>query len=152
MMFLLDTNLLTRAAQPHHPMHAPADASVKLLLNAGETGCIVPQNLYEFWVVSTRPVAQNGLGMSVSVAEAEISKIRGIFKLLDDNAAILFEWEKLVVKYQVAGKNGHDARLVAAMIVHGLTKLLTFNKSDFSRYNEIVAVTPDEVVNAAKAP
>ncbi len=30
--------------------------------------------------------------------------------------------------------NVHDARLTAAMLVHGLTHILTFNISDFARY------------------
>ncbi|MCG6133823.1 MAG: hypothetical protein MET45_04030 [Nostoc sp. LLA-1] len=39
--------------------------------------------------------------------------------------------------------NVHDARLVAVMCVHGLTHILTFNISDFTRYsNEIIAVHP----------
>lgn len=35
------------------------------------------------------------------------------------------------------GKNAHDARLVAAMVRHGLTHILTFNAQDFSRYRGI---------------
>jgi hypothetical protein len=46
----------------------------------------------------------------------------------------------------VVGKNGHDARLVAAMMVHGLTHLLTFNVQDFRRYPGITAVTPADVL------
>jgi predicted nucleic acid-binding protein len=40
----------------------------------------------------------------------------------------------------------HDARLVAAMQVHGIGAILTFDKAGFSRYAGI------EVVNAADAP
>jgi hypothetical protein len=48
----------------------------------------------------------------------------------------------------VVGKNAHDARLVAAMNVHGLTQLLTFNNQDFQRYPGISVVTPDDVLKA----
>jgi predicted nucleic acid-binding protein len=42
----------------------------------------------------------------------------------------------------VKGKNAHDARLVAAMVRHGLTHILTFNAQDFSRYRGITIMTP----------
>ena len=56
------------------------------------------------------------------------------------------EWERLVDHYQVKGKNGHDARLVAAMIVHGIERLLTFNVADFRRYREITVISPESVL------
>jgi hypothetical protein len=54
MNVLLDTNILTRLAQHAHPMHAAARDAVAALQRAGETLRLVPQNLYEFWVVATR--------------------------------------------------------------------------------------------------
>ena len=49
--------------------------------------------------------------------------------------------------YGVSGVQVHDARLVATMIVHGVTHILTFNTSDFVRYapQGIVAVDPATV-------
>jgi predicted nucleic acid-binding protein len=46
----------------------------------------------------------------------------------------------------VKGKNAHDARLVAAMQRHGLTRLLTFNKPDFMRFPGINVYSPAEVL------
>jgi predicted nucleic acid-binding protein len=34
----------------------------------------------------------------------------------------------------VLGTKVHDARLVAAMNVHGIERILTFNTGDFARY------------------
>ena len=42
-----------------------------------------------------------------------------------------------MVEYRVSGKNAHDARLVAAMVVHEIESILTFNTGDFLRYEEI---------------
>ena len=36
----------------------------------------------------------------------------------------------------------HDARLVAAMVRHSISHLLTFNEQDFARYNEIAVIVP----------
>ena len=54
--------------------------------------------------------------------------------LLRDSAATYPEWKRLVVKHSVLGTKVHDARLVAAMNVHGIGRILTFNTGDFARY------------------
>jgi predicted nucleic acid-binding protein len=144
----LDTNILTRSAQPHHPLHAEAVAAVDALRQQGEALYLVPQNLYEFWVVGTRPAAQNGLGLTAAEAAAEIARLKLLFTLLEDTPALYPEWERLVTHYQVVGKNAHDARLVAAMNVHGITRLLTFNTQDFQRYQGLVVVSPQQILTA----
>ena len=69
-----------------------------------------------------------------------------MFALLPDTPTIYAVWESLVIQYEVVGKPAHDARLVAAMQVHGLTSILTFDKSGFSRYAGIEVVHPADVV------
>ena len=51
----------------------------------------------------------------------------------------------MVSKHEVKGKEVHDARIVAAMLAHRVTHLLTFNTADFKRYTEIAAINPREV-------
>jgi hypothetical protein len=75
-----------------------------------------------------------------------LARIKTLFTLLPDTRALLPEWERLVTASGVTGKNAHDARLVAAMIVHGVTHLLTFNVADFSRYSGIIVLNPASVV------
>jgi predicted nucleic acid-binding protein len=69
-------------------------------------------------------------------------RLKSMFPLLPDTPAIYPVWESLVIRYQVSGKPAHDARLVAAMQVHGLTSILTFDKSGFSRYAGVEVVDP----------
>jgi hypothetical protein len=59
--------------------------------------------------------------------------IEGNFQLLPDTDRVHAEWRRLVVSSSVAGVQVHDARLVAAMMVHGVTRLLTLNDRDFAR-------------------
>jgi len=40
----------------------------------------------------------------------------------------------------------HDARLVAAMNVRGVSHILTFNGADFSRYTNITVIDPNSLV------
>ena len=82
-------------------------------MKQNEQLCVVPQNFYELWVVCTRPVAQNGLGMTPAEVEAEVGQLERLFTVLDDTAAIFPEWRRIVNQYQVSGNSGHDARLVA---------------------------------------
>jgi predicted nucleic acid-binding protein len=65
-----------------------------------------------------------------------------MFALLPDTPATYPVWESLVIRYQVSGKPAHDARLVAAMQVHGLTSVVTFDRTGFSRYAGIEVVHP----------
>ena len=142
MNVLIDTNILTRMAQPGHVQQRPALDASDALQQAGDVLCLVPQILYEFWVVATRPAAVNGLGLPVARVAAEVIRLKTIFPLLSDTPSIFGEWERLVTAHQVVGKHAHDARIVAAMTVHGITHLLTFNKQDFSRYSGITSLDP----------
>jgi predicted nucleic acid-binding protein len=113
MSVLLDTNILTRLSQQSHPHHMPAESAILTLKSRAETLCIVPQNLYEFWAVATRPIAStNGLGLTTAEAKGEVVRIRSLFATLPDIPAIYSEWERLVEVHDVKGKAGHDARLV----------------------------------------
>jgi predicted nucleic acid-binding protein len=144
-MILVDTNVLLRSAQPSHSLHQSAVASVANLRLANEALCLVPQVLYEYWVVATRPVDENGLGMSARETEVDLAKLMQRFRFFRDERAIFEPWHKLVVQHQVLGKNGHDARLVAAMQRHSLTHILTFNGDHFKRYPGITVLVPQVV-------
>lgn len=106
---------------------------------------IVAQNLIELWVVATRPLGENGLGMTPAEAAKELGRIKGMFLFLPETPAIYPAWEALVLNYAVSGKPSHDARLVAAMQVHGLAAILTFDKTGFSRFPSIEVIHPAEV-------
>ncbi|HEY1378631.1 MAG TPA: type II toxin-antitoxin system VapC family toxin [Gemmataceae bacterium] len=149
---LLDTNILTRCAEPGHAMYQVATGAVAVLRTNGHRLCLVPQNFYEFWAVATRPLTANGLGKSAAEAAADLAALRSLFTVLDDTPAVFPEWERLVTSLSVVGKNAYDARLVAAMIVHGESKILTFNDHDFRRFPGITALTPAAVLAAPPAP
>lgn len=89
---------------------------------------------------------QNGLGLSPDAAAAELARFKDMFELLADTPAVYPVWEGLVTRHQVSGKPAHYARPVAAMQVHGLTSILTFDRTGFSRYSGIKVVHPTEVV------
>ncbi|MDJ0579835.1 PIN domain-containing protein [Crocosphaera sp.] len=142
MIYLVDTNIILRLRQINNPMNSDPVNAVQTLKKRSEKLCIVPQNLVEFWVVATRPIKVNGLGLSFEEAIIEIEDIKQIFDLYQDTSGLYTEWERLIKKYQVIGKQAHDTRLVAAMITHKIDYILTFNTDDFLRYSEITPIDP----------
>jgi predicted nucleic acid-binding protein len=142
MRVLLDTNLLTRSAEPADPQHRVAVDAVSALRKRGDEPCLVPQNLYEFWVVSTREIAKNGRGLTPGQVAAELNSLKALFTFLPDTPDVFTEWEKLATAYKVIGKNARDARFVAATLAHGVSHLATFNDLDFRRYTGIVVLEP----------
>lgn len=143
MLVLADTNILLRAAKPDHSEHAPTLAALARLRGGGYEPVIVPQCCYEYYVVATRPVERNGLGLDPAEAEADLATCLRLFRLLKDERAVFDAWRNVVAGYLVRGKAAHDARLIAAMRRQQVTHLLTFNSADFSRYaGEITIVDP----------
>ena len=131
-MILVDSNILLRLVEPGHSQHATALDAIEQL-GQSRTLVIVPQNLYEFWAVATRPLENNGLGRTAGQADGEIEGFLTLFTLLRDERAIFDPWRSLVVDHDVKGLKSHDTRLVAAMQRHGVREILTFNDADFQR-------------------
>jgi predicted nucleic acid-binding protein len=145
--FAVDTNVVLRSIEDGHVAQPVAKNGLFALRDRGEILSIFPQNLIEFWAVATRPVTNNGLGLTVAKAEVEVISLKTLFVLLPESPDIFPEWEKIVLEYRVSGKQAHDARLVAAMRVHNLTHLLTFNTADFKRFSFITATSPRDILN-----
>jgi predicted nucleic acid-binding protein len=135
-MILLDTNLLTRITRSRDPQSSVARAAIQTLMGQGERLIVVPQNLYEFWAVATRPpgpppAGGHGLGMTPVQAGHWLRFFQRRFTLLPDREELSRLWQVLVETHGVTGFRGHDVRLVAAMQSYGITRLLTFNGAHF---------------------
>ena len=147
MKYAVDTNLLARLLQANHPLQPEVWQVLQALLARGGAACVFPQIFYELWVVATRPVAQNGLGLDVAQMGVEFARLKRFLTFVPDTPQIYPAWEKLVSQHAVLGRNAHDTRIAAAMLVHGVTHLLTYNGGDFKRYPHVTIVTPDDVLN-----
>lgn len=142
MSVFVDTNVLARGVQPSHPMHEAAVRSVAGFLRDGESLVITPQIVAEFWNVVTRPVAQNGLGWSHQYAGDQVARVEEFLSVLIETTEVYTEWKRLVLAHAVTGVQAHDARLVAAMKVYGIDRILTFNTKDFARYPNLTVIQP----------
>lgn len=133
-LFLLDTNVLLRLSERASPMHATARQAIANIYHAGNVPLITAQNLIEFWSVATRPIENNGLGLSAAQAAAEIEKHKAAFRLLPDAPNVLTFWETLALRYNVQGAQVHDARLAAVALAYQVPNFLTFNGRHFARF------------------
>jgi predicted nucleic acid-binding protein len=143
---LADTNILLRLNSYKDPDFTAIRDAVRSLTGRGFHICYTPRNIIEFWNACTRPSQQNGYGLSIADTQRRIGEIEGAFTLLPDNEQVYPEWRRLVEAHSVFGAQVHDARLVAAMLVHDVASILTLNKRDFMRYPGIAVEHPRDVV------
>lgn len=147
MVYLVDTNVLLPFVNPNDSRHQIAQSAARQLWANSDELKTTLQNLAEFWNVCTRPKNQrNGLNLPISQTQRLLQTAEQVFPLLHDTSSVYNEWRHLVVSYGVLGVQVHDARLVALMLSHGVTHILTFD-SKFSRYlpEGIVVVDPANV-------
>ncbi len=142
-MILLDTNILLRYARAADPAFGIVERAINTLHASGEVLCVVPQNVYEFWATATRPIASNGLGLSVAECQVQVDRVKRLFRFLPDLPALFAEWEALAAAKACHGRVSYDARLVAAMQTHGMTRLLTLNGGDILRFTGVTILDPN---------
>jgi predicted nucleic acid-binding protein len=148
MRILVDTSILGRLCQPDHEHHGPALSAIRILGQNGFELRLVPQVIYEFWVVGTRPVMGNGLGLEVADVRSRVDDFLDVFPLLRDERGIFEPWLTLVNQVACRGRLAHDARLVAAMTRHGCSHILTFNVADFERLASVGVLSPLQLPSA----
>jgi predicted nucleic acid-binding protein len=143
-LYLADSNILIRLVKGDHPEYPLVRGAVTALREKGVKLGYTLQNMAEFWNASTRPKERNGFGLTIEETERNAQEIERSFVFLADNEAVYREWRRIVVQHRVSGVQVYDARLAAAMYVHGITCILTFNGSDFGRFEGLTAIHPGE--------
>ena len=96
MSVLIDTNVLLRRLESLHDHHRQAVDATARLVESAEPVHVTPQNIADFWAAATRPVARNGLGLSLATTVAEIDRIERVFAFLPNHPAIYEHWRRLV--------------------------------------------------------
>ncbi|HUO09607.1 MAG TPA: type II toxin-antitoxin system VapC family toxin [Phycisphaerae bacterium] len=134
-MILVDTSIWGRLADSDDPLYGQAKSAFQKVLRNSMGPAIAAQSLYEFWVVATRPTANNGLAWTPERATVWITKLQRSCFFIPEDPRTFQIWQNLVTTYNTSGKAAHDARLVAVMQLHGINSILTFNVKDFARYD-----------------
>jgi predicted nucleic acid-binding protein len=146
MAYLVDSNILVRLRDLDSLERAVCEQVVQASLQQGVRLYLCAQSLIEFWAVSTRPREANGLGLDTEQVFTGITTIVRSIPLLPEPPDIAEQWLQLVRQYEVKGKEVHDARLVAFAVAHQIRDILTLNPDDFTRYREVTAWTPAQLM------
>ena len=86
MKWLVDTNILLSSAQTSHPAYGNVARVVRVLLTREDELFVIAQNVIEFWAVATRPIANNGFGLTTAQATQELTKLKALLAILPDTA------------------------------------------------------------------
>ena len=72
------------------------------------------------------------------MAEAleDVARLSAAFEVLEGGPRVMGMLVRLCRDVVVAGKQVHDANIVATMMAHGERQLLTFNGADFRRFGD----------------
>lgn len=139
---VLDTNVLLSATAPNRNLHANALRALNEWPNRGNTLCTSGQILREYLVVATRPLELNGLGLSSDDAVANVEAFVARMRFLDETRAVFDRLRGLQSEVLCAGKQFHDANVVATALTHGVLCVLTENTGDFERFTPFATILP----------
>jgi predicted nucleic acid-binding protein len=85
-----------------------------------------------------------GNGLPLPKILENVRVFRNEFTVLEDRPFVLDALIDILQKTTVAGKQVHDANIVATMQVHEVHHLLTHNTADFERFSSFITILPLE--------
>ena len=95
------------------------------------------QVLREYLAAVTRP--QPGIPpLPLASASVDIENFTRDFNIAEDGPRVTESLLAVLARHPAAGRQVHDANIVATMLTHGLRRLLTFNTSDFRRFAPVI--------------
>ena len=140
---LLDTNVLVYAADETSPFHQASRSLRDKGLRGEISLCVFPQIFYEFFAIVTDPRRVRN-PRSQQEAVSEIKKYYQTDHLLKmyagpDVREITLD---LLKRYEIRKQEIFDLQLVATMLSNSVTRIFTFNRDHFSKYEEIETLQP----------
>ncbi len=135
-MSVADTNVLVHSTAPNSPDHARARAALARLASQGPVA-VTRQILREYIAATTRPQSWSR-AFTLAEATADTDAFARGFTVLEDGPDVWDALMRLSQRVAFGGKQVHDANIVATMLAHGETRLLTFNAADFRRFGPAI--------------
>jgi len=137
----VDANLLIYGLSPESEWCVRARERLEALRNLGVVVVASPQVLREVAAVLTRDPPR-GRGLNGVDAIALVEGLAARLKLVHENESSHQLWCEFLRRGLARGSQVHDANIVATMVAHGVTMLLTHNVSDFRRFGAWIQVEP----------
>ena len=138
----VDTNVLIYATNESSLWHGLAHAALQEARQLG-IELISTQVLREYLAAATR-LSGTGSGILLADIFENLQTFQRDFTVVEDTRVVLATLINLAQNVSVAGKQVHDANIVAVMQVYGIRHLLTNNGDDFARFAQFLTVVPLE--------
>lgn len=144
----IDTNVLMHATDTLSPWRELAFATLRGVRQQQVDLVISPQILREYIAATTRG-SQSGAGAPMSQVLENVKLFRTQFRVVEDSPLVLDNLLRILQTVTVAGKQIHDANIVATMQAYGIRQLLTHNTVDFARFARLITVIPLDAGSAS---
>jgi predicted nucleic acid-binding protein len=134
----VDTNVLLYANVLNSALNKDAQQMLLQFRKEDSEVWISRQVIREYAAILTRE------GVSINAVKNDIERFMEFFEVADETWQTTSHFLELLTRYEVKGKQVHDANIVATMLTLGIKKLLTHNTTDFKRYEkeiEIISLT-----------
>ena len=137
----IDTNVLVYANILAYPLHQVAVESLQSLVDANIELWVSRQVLREFIAAVTRPQTY-GNPQPIEVVIERIQTFQTQFQVAEDDFQVTAQLLELLQQFPTAGRQIHDANIVATMLTAGIDRLLTHNVRDFERFSPLITIVP----------
>ncbi len=135
----IDTNILIYANLSLSPFHELAQNRIKQFVTTGFNLFLSRQVLREYLSSMTR---KNELTAEVSITQLkqDIQFFSEDYYILEDSSSITEKLTDLMEEFSVSGALVHDANIVATMLVNRIKHILTYNVSDFKKFEKYIEI------------
>ena len=128
---LVDTNVLLESTDEGRRLHALAIDLFRKAADAGVDLFVGTQVIREYLVVATRPIENNGLGMTTADALDNVSQFLKRAAVVAETLRADDTFVDWAGRYEVRGKRLHDLQILATASSAGMHALVTANEKDF---------------------
>jgi predicted nucleic acid-binding protein len=78
--------------------------------------------------------------LSAQLAASQITSLASLYRVADETSQVTNELLALIGQGLAAGKQVHDANIVATCLAYGIPRLLTHNLADFRRFGSLLKI------------
>lgn len=143
----IDTNVLVYAAVEDSPFRCLAWQAMETCSAASAPIWISRQVLREYIATMTRP-SPGVPAIPVATTLKQVQHFQSRFRIAEDGPAVTEILLSLFQDFQVAGKQIHDANIVATALAYEIPAILANYFADFGRFESLIEIVPLEVYRA----
>ena len=137
----IDTNVLVYANVVSTPLHQVAQQAIHTHEAEGAELWISRQVLREYLATLSRPQTFTA-PVTNTILATQVRLFKHRFRVADEDYQVSTRLLILLEQIAIGGRQIHDANIVASMQVYGVTRLLTNNPNDFTRFAHLISILP----------